>query len=96
MLRENGDRIPAREREDLEAAAGRLRDALKSEDTGAIQSAGGRVNQAAQRAGEALYRAASGSGAFQMPHSTADMHSSAHGSRRGGPVDADFTVVKDE
>jgi molecular chaperone DnaK len=58
MLQEYGDRIPASDKEAVEAAAKRVREVVDSEDVEAIRSAYNSLDQAYRNAGEAIYRAA--------------------------------------
>jgi molecular chaperone DnaK len=57
LLSENGDKIPAGEKDDVQKALDEVKDALKGTDTSAITSASERLSQAAQKVGQAMYNA---------------------------------------
>jgi len=59
MLEEYGERIPIAEKEAVQSAIQNVRAQLSSEDLNALRQALDALDQAARRAGEALYRAAS-------------------------------------
>jgi len=65
MLDEYGDRIPAEEKNVAQTAIQNVRALLSSEDFDALRRATETLDQAARRAGEAIYRAASSSVAEQ-------------------------------
>ena len=85
-LREHGDKISPQDRASVEAALDRLRDALKGDDTAAIETAMSDVTAETHKLAEAMY-------------ATAGAHAGAAGGEEpqggpgpGGTVDADFTV----
>jgi molecular chaperone DnaK len=57
LLSENGDKIPAGEKDDVQKALDEVKEALKGTDTSAITSASERLSQAAQKVGQAMYNA---------------------------------------
>jgi molecular chaperone DnaK len=61
MLDEYGDRIPVEEKDAAQTAIQNVRALLSSEDLNALRQATEALDIAARRAGEAIYRAASGS-----------------------------------
>jgi len=58
MLREQGEKVSAEDRANIESAVSTLREALKGEDAEAIKRAIQNVEQAAHKVSEAMYKAA--------------------------------------
>jgi molecular chaperone DnaK len=58
MLKDNGDKLPASEKEKVEKAVTALKDALKGTDADAIKSANEKLMEAVQAASAELYKAA--------------------------------------
>ncbi len=56
-LKENGEKIPAAEKSEVESALAAARSALESQDADTLRQAGDRLSQAAMKMGEALYKA---------------------------------------
>jgi len=56
-LKENGDKVPAAEKSEVESALAAARSALESQDADTLRQAGDRLSQAAMKMGEALYKA---------------------------------------
>ena len=56
-LRENGDKVGAGEKTDVEAAIATARQAMEGQDVDAIKAANERLSQVAMKMGEALYKA---------------------------------------
>jgi len=79
-LKENGDQIGGADKAAVEGALERLREALKGEDTAAIETAMNEVTTASHKMAEAMYAAAGA-----QPN--------AAGPAPGATVDADFDVV---
>ncbi|HAV62002.1 MAG TPA: molecular chaperone DnaK [Verrucomicrobiales bacterium] len=63
MLKENGEKIPAGDKEKIEAAAKAVRDALSGTDTAAIKTASEKLNEAWQAVSAELYKSAQSQGA---------------------------------
>ena len=61
-LKENGDKVGATEKADVEAAVAEARRAMEGQDAEAIRSANDKLSQAAMRMGEALYKAQQAAG----------------------------------
>ena len=84
QLQENGDKIPAGDKSNIEAAIATLKKALESDNTGEIASATQALVQASMKIGEALYGGApqgdAGGGDSQQPG-------------QEGVVDAEFEEV---
>jgi molecular chaperone DnaK len=59
-LKEHGDKVDSGTRGEIEQALNRVKDAIKSDDAGAIQSAMDNLNQASMKLGEAVYKATAG------------------------------------
>ena len=56
-LKENGDKVGAGEKADVEAAVAAARQAMEGQDADAIKAANDRLSQAAMKMGESLYKA---------------------------------------
>ncbi|MFW5940203.1 MAG: molecular chaperone DnaK [Chloroflexota bacterium] len=67
FLRENGDSVPQANREAIESQVEQVRTALQGEDTDALRTEAGKLQQAMQEAGAAMYQAqgATGNGSAQ-------------------------------
>ena len=99
MLNEQGDKIGAADKEAVERALDGLREALKGDNTSAIESAMNAVTQASHKLAEAMYSQASaqyqpGPEATHGPES-GNGHS-GNGAQTGETVDAEFEVVDEE
>ena len=70
-LTEYGEKVPAAEREAVEASNAELKEALKGDDTDRVRSATEAAKQAFQRIGEAMYSAAASRPASRFPISPA-------------------------
>lgn len=90
-LKENGDKVPAPEKSDVEAALTEARSAIEKQDVQAIATASERLGQAAMKMGEALYKAQSEA----KPEGGAPGGAAGGGSTPGGDkvVDAEFEEV---
>jgi molecular chaperone DnaK len=58
MLREQGEKVPAEDRSNIESAISALREALKSDDAEAIKRAMGNLEQASHKVAEQMYKSA--------------------------------------
>ena len=86
-LSEHGDKLPAQDKGEAEAAVAAAKAAMDSGDTAAIKSASDRLTQAAMKIGEAVYKAQS-----EQPAPEAE----AAGGKPGEKVvDAEFEEVND-
>ncbi len=95
MLNEHGDKVDPASRSAVEGAVDRLREALKGDDTAAIEAAVNEVNAASQKLGVAMYQAAAAQqGAQAGPQPGPEAHPG--GQADSDTVDADFSVVGDE
>ena len=106
QLKEYGDKIPADKKGAIEAALGKLKDAHKSQDIAAIDSATTELNNAWQAASQDIYNAQQAAGASQAnPGADAGANAgagSASGSAGAGAgqtsndnvTDVDFEEVK--
>jgi molecular chaperone DnaK len=61
-LRENGDKVPAAEKADVEAAIAEARTAMEGQDADAIRTASDKLSQVAMKMGESLYKAQQAAG----------------------------------
>lgn len=98
MLRENADKVPAQDKEALEAALRDLRAALGGDDSAALEAAMERVTQTSHKMAEAMYSAAAAAqqqaGAGPQPGGPSEEPKAGpQNGGREGAVDADFTVV---
>jgi len=95
-LKENGDKIPAAEKGEVEAALSAARSAMEGQDADAIRTAGDRLSQAAMKMGEALYRAQQAEQPAQDQAGAGAGTSGTGGTAGAGGekvVDADFEEV---
>jgi molecular chaperone DnaK len=93
-LADLGDKVPAQAKSQIEAAQGRLKEAVKGNEVEEIKSAVNALNQVFQQASSELY---------QQAHSGGNGHGSGHAdnaeAKAAGDdktVDADYTVVDDK
>ncbi len=101
FLKDNGDKIPAEDKPQIEAAIQKLKDAHKSQDIVAIDAATAELNNVMQAASQKMYQAGAQPGAQQAGP---DMGGAGfQGGAQGGPQngqqgpdiqDADFEEVK--
>ena len=100
QLAELGDKLPAAEKEKVEALNKDLKEALESEDLNRIKSLKDQVQQALYAAGASVYQQGAGQGPDaapgQDPTTAATAGASTGGSSSGGDdvIDADFTETK--
>ena len=100
QLAELGDKLPAAEKEKVEALNKDLKEALEGEDLNRIRSLKDQVQQALYTAGASVYQQAAGQGSGaapgQDPTATAGAGAAAGGASSGGDdvIDADFTETK--
>jgi molecular chaperone DnaK len=90
QLSEYGDKIPADQKANIEAAANKLKEAHKAEDIAGIDKAAEELNAAWQAASQHIYNAqqqAGGDGAQQQQQQTA-------GNNDGNVADAEYEEVK--
>jgi len=96
QLKEFGDKVPADKKAPIEAALNKLKDAHKSQDVAAVDSAMAELNQAWTAASEELYKAqqagATADAGAQQPHDNGGAQSSQQGSEN--VTDAEFEEVK--
>jgi molecular chaperone DnaK len=101
LLRENGDKVDAADKQSIEDAITALRNALNTSDVTAIEAAAATLTQASHKVSEAMYAQANAAGADPGPGAGSDggpefVNPGGNGGGANGPVDADFTVVDDE
>jgi molecular chaperone DnaK len=96
-LKEAGDKVPAGERETVEAAIREVRAALESNDVERVRAKTQALAQASMRIGEAMYKAQAGAGP-QGPQGGGPTGSGQPGGGGAGEkvVDADFEEVDDQ
>lgn len=95
QLKEFGDKIPADKKSRIEAALTTLREAHKSQDVPAIETALAEINAAWQAASEEMYKASQASGQQAGPSDTGSQQQGQ--SQKGGDeqvTDVDFEEVK--
>jgi molecular chaperone DnaK len=94
-LKEHGDKLPAQEKGEAEAAIAAARSAMEGTDAAALKQATERLSQAAMKLGEAMYKA-------QQAEQAADATAQAGGAQPGGGkpdekvVDAEFEEVDEK
>jgi molecular chaperone DnaK len=97
MLRENGDKIGAGERGEVENAVGDAKKALESGDIKAMQSARDHLQAASHKLAEAMYKAAapppSGDAGAEAG---GDAHAKAEGKKDEGVIDAEYVDVDEK
>ena len=98
FLKDNGDKIPADQKQSIEAALQQLKDAHKAQDIAAVESATTNLNNVMQAASAQMYQGAQGGaqpGADQGFNAGAQGGQQAQGGHQGDNVqDADFEEVK--
>src|SRR6516162_2750165 len=88
-LKEHGDKVPAQEKGEAEAAIAAARSAMESNDPAALKQATERLSQSAMKLGEAMYRA-------QQADQSAEATAQAGGAQPGGGAKSDEKVVDAE
>jgi molecular chaperone DnaK len=95
QLKEFGDKVPADKKAPIEAALVKLKEAHKSQDIAAIDTATAELNTAWTAASEELYKAqADGAGAQQQPHTEGAGAQQDNGAKNDTVEDAQFEEVK--
>ena len=96
FLKENGDKLPADKRPQVEAALNKLKDAHKAQDLNAVDSAMAELNNVMQAASQQMYQGgASQPGAGQQGAGAGSQSSSSNSQSGTEDVqDADFEEVK--
>ena len=91
LLKDNGDKLPADQKPGIEQALQQLKDAHKSQDIAAVDSAMNNLNQVMQAASAQMYQG----GAQAGPQPGADQNAGSQGGQQSqGAEDADFEEVK--
>ena len=91
FLKDNGDKLPADQKPAIEQALQQLKDAHKSQDIAAVDSAMNNLNQVMQAASAQMYQG----GAQAGPQPGADQNTGSQGGQQSqGAEDADFEEVK--
>ena len=92
FLKDNGDKLPADQKPAIEQALQQLKDAHKSQDIAAVDSAMANLNQGMQAASAQMYQQA---GPQAGPQPGADQNAGGQGGQQSqGAEDADFEEVK--
>ncbi len=97
-LKEAGDKVPAGDRESVEAAIRELKSALEGSDPEAIKAKTQSLAQASMRIGEAMYKAQAAGGGGPQPggESAAGAGTGTAGAGNEKVVDADFEEVDEK
>ena len=96
-LSEMGDKIPADDKNKVQAGIDKLKEALKGTDTAAIKAATDALTQDFYAVSEKLYRQANPQGAQGGAQAGPDMGGQQGGNAQGGQYyDADYKVVDDD
>jgi molecular chaperone DnaK len=93
-LRESGEKLPEAERKQLEEALAAARGDLESEDVARLDAARQRVEQAAHKAMELLYKAQRGGDAEGAAGAAGGQAGASGGGRGDDVIDAEFTEEK--
>jgi molecular chaperone DnaK len=93
MLRDAGEKVPASDRQPVEAALEQLKRALETNDFSAMKRGIDALNTAQHKIAEAMYRSAQGAGAGQQ--STPGAGGASGGASQPGDV-IDAEVVEEE
>jgi molecular chaperone DnaK len=94
QIKDFGDKIPADKKAPIESALGKLKEAHKSQDIAAIDSATAILNAAWTAASEEMYKATQAAGA-QQPGTEGSQHTDGQQANTGENVtDAEFEEVK--
>jgi molecular chaperone DnaK len=93
QLKEHGDKLDPAQKAKVEAAMGRVREALKGSDDGEVRSAFDALESAWSEAARALYQAAGGPQRPAGPEVSGEPRSGGKGGPDGGAVDTDYEVV---
>jgi molecular chaperone DnaK len=93
QLKENGDKIPVELKAKVEAAIGRVREALKGSDEAEVTSAGDALETLWSEAAQAMYQAAGNTPGAGDGDATSGGGPSGKKPGGDGAVDADFEVV---
>jgi len=99
QLKELGDKIPADKKSEIEAAISTLREALKGNDTDAIQTAYTDLQNKFQGASEDLYKqaaASAGGAGADAPPPQGEPQTGGPNKQGGDVVDAEFEVVDED
>ena len=97
FLKDNGDKIPADQKQNIESALQQLKDAHKAQDITAIESATTNLNNVMQAASAQMYQGAQGGpqpGADQGSANGAQGGQQSQGGQSDNVQDADFEEVK--
>jgi len=94
-LAEHGDKLPAQDKGEAEAALAATKSAMEGSDAEAIRSATERLSQAAMKIGEAMYKS-QGEAAGAAPEAGAQPGASTGSARDDKVVDAEFEEVDDK
>ena len=97
FLKDNGDKIPADQKQSIEAALQQLKDAHKAQDIAAVESATTNLNNVMQAASAQMYQGAQGGpqpGADQGSANGAQGGQQSQGGQSDNVQDADFEEVK--
>jgi molecular chaperone DnaK len=96
FLKENGDKLPADKRPQVETALNKLKDAHKAQDLNAVDSAMAELNNVMQAASQQMYQGGAGQPGAGQQGAGAGSQSSSSNSQSGTEdvQDADFEEVK--
>ena len=94
MLKEQGDKVSAEDRGNIETAVSGLRDALKGDDAEAIKRTMENLTQSSHKVAEAMYKAASDAQAAPGGEQAAPAPEAPDEDKGGGDdvIDAEYEV----
>jgi len=90
MLKDQGEKVPAEDRSNIESAAAGLREALKGDDAEAIKRAMTNLEQSSHKVAEAMYKAAAQQAA--PPAQEGDQQKPSDGKGGDDVIDAEYEV----
>lgn len=93
QMREYGDKLSVDTRNKIEAASSRVKEALKGENLGEIESASNALQQIWHEASAEMYKSASGPNSNSQQYTRTSANDSGTGESK--PVDAEFEEVKE-
>jgi molecular chaperone DnaK len=96
LIKQQGDKLKESDKQALEAAISKVREAAKSDDVNRIKSAISELEAASHAMSEALYKAAAGAqaGAGAGPSATPGVDGASTGATEDDAIDAEFEVKK--
>ena len=92
LIKEQGDKLKDADKQSLESAIGKVREAAKGEDTAAIKAAVGELEAASHAMSEALYKATTAASESASADGASSGEAESTGSADDDAIDAEFEV----